>query len=224
MTDPSLYQFSDAFLNALQNAQEQPIQDDSYYPDDSQQVQQDDGTDYQSMYDDLNQKYEDQSTLLQQLQDQFQEFSSRPQYQESIYSEGDPNYSMDFVSRNVLGLDNSGSSDYSKFQTFDTPEEGRNALIHQLDLYQTGRTHNPVKPSSTLQEAMSVYAPASDHNNPEAYADFIAKQIGVTPDTPIANIDTEKWADAITKFEGNTQGNNPGNLEKYSIGGKYKVY
>lgn len=215
MTDPSLYQFSDAFLNALQNAQEQPIQDDSYYPDDTQQpTQPDDSADYQSMYEDLNQKYEDQSTLLQQLQDQFQQFSSQPQYQESPYAEGDPNYAMDFISRNVLGLQSSNSSS-SKFQVFSTPEEGRNALIHQLDLYQTGRTRNPVKPSSTLEEAMGVYAPASDNNDPHGYAAFIANKIGVSPNTPISDIDVNKWADAITQFEGNKTGNNPGNLETY---------
>lgn len=103
-------------------------------------------------------------------------------------------------SRNNYG--NIRSAD-GKFANYATPEEGRQALIHQLSLYQTGKTRNPVKPDSTLLQAMSVYAPASDNNNPKNYATFIAKKLGVSLDTPIKNIDLNKWADAIAQFEGN---------------------
>lgn len=105
------------------------------------------------------------------------------------------------------------------FQSFGSYDEGKNALINQLQLYQTGKTRNDIGPDSTLLHAMSVYAPAADHNDPQGYAAFIAKKLGITTDTPISKIDTKKWADAIEQVEGNTKGNNPGNLRKFQSGG-----
>lgn len=98
------------------------------------------------------------------------------------------------------------------FRAFPTYQAGRKALEYQLDLYKTGKTKNPVKPSSSLLEAMSVYAPASDNNDPQGYARFIANRLGITTTTPISQIPTSKWADAIEIMEGNSKGNNPGNL------------
>lgn len=111
----------------------------------------------------------------------------------------------------------------NNFRSFATPEEGRQALENQLRLYQIGRTKNNVKPSSSLYQAMSTYAPEADHNKPIQYAEFIAKKLGISPNTPIANIDTKKWADAITIMEGNKKGNNPGNLRPYQQGGTYDL-
>lgn len=105
-----------------------------------------------------------------------------------------------------------GGSAPAGFRTFGSYQEGRAALENQLNLYKTGRTKNPVKPTSTLYEAMSVYAPAADKNDPKNYANFIARKLGISVDTPIYKIDTGKWADAITIMEGNKRGNNPGNL------------
>lgn len=101
------------------------------------------------------------------------------------------------------------------FRSFATPEEGWSALKNQLELYKTGRTRNPVGPNSTLLEAMSVYAPAADRNNPVAYANRIASRLGISPQTRIANIDTERWAREIAAVEGNKKGNNPGNLRPH---------
>lgn len=99
------------------------------------------------------------------------------------------------------------------FKTYKTYQEGKQALLDQLNLYKTGRTRNNVSPDSTLQQAMSVYAPVGDgKNNPTLYAAYIAHSIGVTPNTPISKISTVDWANAIEKFEGNRHGNNPGNL------------
>ncbi len=117
---------------------------------------------------------------------------------------------------------NRKSSD-NNFRSFATPEEGRAALENQLRLYQTGKTRNNVSPNSTLYQAMSTYAPASDNNNPKGYAEFIAKKLGISPNTPISNIDTKRWADAITQMEGNKKGNNPGNLRPYQQGGTYDL-
>lgn len=92
-----------------------------------------------------------------------------------------------------------------RFLNFNTPEEGRKALLHQLSLYQTGKTKNPVKPTSTIYEAMSVYAPKTPgtKDDPVAYANFVAKRLGVTPNTAIKDINLEQWADAVSVFEGN---------------------
>lgn len=100
------------------------------------------------------------------------------------------------------------------FRSFGSYEEGRNALENQLRLYQTGETKNPVTPNSSIYQAMSVYAPASDGNNPKHYAEFVADKLGVSPNTPISQIDIKKWADAVTQMEGNKKGNNPGNLRQ----------
>lgn len=110
------------------------------------------------------------------------------------------------------------------FRNFSTYEEGRNALENQLNLYKTGKTKVGLKSDSTLLEAMSKYAPYGDGaNDPVAYANFIAKKAGVTVNTPISQIDTKKWADAIEKIEGNKVGNNPGNLRAFEKGGTYLV-
>lgn len=110
------------------------------------------------------------------------------------------------------------------FRSFSTYKEGRNALENQLNLYKTGKTKVGLKPDSTLLEAMSKYAPFGDgNNNPIAYAEFIAKKAGVNTNTPISQIDTKKWADAIEKVEGNKKGNNPGNLRAFEKGGTYSV-
>lgn len=103
------------------------------------------------------------------------------------------------------------------FRSFGSYQEGRAALENQLELYKTGQTRNNVSPDSTLLQAMSVYAPSGDNNNPTAYTDSIvrilkAKGINVTPSTKISQIDIKAWADAIEIVEANTKGNNPGNL------------
>lgn len=105
-----------------------------------------------------------------------------------------------------------------KFQAFNSPESGRAALERQLDLYKSGQSRNTTG-NETLYQAMGIYAPSSDGNNPRHYAEFIAKKIGVDPNTPIKQIDTKKWADAVTQMEGNKHGNNPGNLRPYQTGG-----
>jgi len=90
-----------------------------------------------------------------------------------------------------------------KFLSFNSREEGKQALINQLRLYQTGKSKTGVKPNFTLYEAMDKYAPSSDKNNPKQYSEFIAKKIGITINTPIKDIDLNKWAEAIAIFEGN---------------------
>jgi len=89
------------------------------------------------------------------------------------------------------------------FRSFATPQQGNAALINQLRIYQTDRSHTGVHSNSTLYEAMAKYAPSSDHNHPKQYAEFIAKKLGISPHTPIKNIDPQQWASAIKVMEGN---------------------
>lgn len=89
------------------------------------------------------------------------------------------------------------------FRSFNSPEEGRAALENQLNIYKTNRSRTGVKANSTLYEAMAKYAPAADRNNPKKYAEFIANKIGISPNTPISQVPTKQWADAIAIMEGN---------------------
>jgi len=109
----------------------------------------------------------------------------------------------------------------SGFQSFGSYQEGRSALERQLELYKSGKSAH-TKGTETLAQATSIYAPPSE-NNTQNYINFVSKQLGVSANTPISQIDTKKWADAIEKMEGNTKGNNPGNLRKvYQKGGVYR--
>jgi len=113
---------------------------------------------------------------------------------------------------------NSSPGQRPGFRSFSTYQEGKQALLDQLKLYQTGKSKTGIKPDTTLLGAMSIYAPSSDGNNPKHYAEVVAKHVGATINTPISKIDTNKWAEAIEKMEGNKVGNNPGNL-RYQTGG-----
>lgn len=109
----------------------------------------------------------------------------------------------------------SGASN-GKFQSFATPEQGRAALEHQLELYQTGKSKSGIKPTDSLFEFTSKYAPSGDgKNDPLAYATFLSKKLGVSINTPISRLDKSKLADVITQMENNKSGNNNfGNLRK----------
>lgn len=105
MTNPELYQFSDAFYSALNNAREQyDVSDDTQISQDEEELPQDSDTepdevDYEQQYNDLNDQYQQQVELNQQLQDQL---SQQPSYVPSDYSDDDPNFMMDFIYKNVI--------------------------------------------------------------------------------------------------------------------------
>lgn len=209
----AIYSALDDYKQSLQPTQQQ----DEPQPTDEQNQ---DETDQSSNYEDLLSKYQE---LEQRLNDYSQSAKTPEQdYGDSflnfLFNSGEDNSPIDF---SRLGGGGGGavvgamaSKSTGQFKSFDSPEAGKDALIHQLSLYQTGKTRNNVKPSSTLSEAMHVYAPTSDNNNPDQYAKFIANRLGITTDTPISQIDTTKWAEAITQMEGNKSGNNPGNIRR----------
>lgn len=78
-------------------------------------------------------------------------------------------------------------------------------------------------PTSTLTDLFGVYAPATDNNSPINYAQNVAKDLGITADTPIGTLQGRipEIARAIAKHEGFTDrssrlavvNNNPGNLK-----------
>lgn len=216
----AIYSALDDYKQSLQPTQQQ----DQPQPTDEQNQ---DETDQSSNYEDLLSKYQE---LEQRLNDYSQSAKTPEQdYGDSflnfLFNSGEDNSPIDFSRIGGGGAVGAAGVPQStgQFKSFDSPQAGRDALIHQLNLYQTGKTRNNVKPTSTLSEAMHVYAPSADKNDPDQYAKFIANRLGVTPDTPISQIDTTKWADAITQMEGNKSGNNPGNIRKQTGGyGKYK--
>lgn len=71
----------------------------------------------------------------------------------------------------MSGVDDQG------FVVFDTPEAGMRAaqinLANQMD---------SIKGPVTLRSVIAKYAPASDNNDPEAYAAHVAQQLGISPD------------------------------------------
>lgn len=67
------------------------------------------------------------------------------------------------------------------FAKFPTYEDGLGALYRQLDIY-AGKGY-------TIQQMMEKYAPKGHGaNDPNAYAQFIAQTIGVSPDTKLVEI------------------------------------
>lgn len=116
-----------------------------------------------------------------------------------------------------------GTTSGSGFQSFATPEEGAQALENQIDLHKSGKSKSGITGNEDILQYFSKYAPAVDKNNPVQYAQNIAKWTGYDINTPIKNIPTKDLAKAITRMEGNTKGNNPGNLRKFQKGGTYTV-
>lgn len=60
------------------------------------------------------------------------------------------------------------------FAVFATPQAGWDALSNQIQL--------DASRGLTLQQFISKYAPASDNNNPQAYAQFVSQQTGIPVD------------------------------------------
>lgn len=90
---------------------------------------------------------------------------------------------------------NPGALRWSKYQTdhkngfsvFASYEDGFRALEFQLKIAANGQS-SVYFPDDTLLQFFEKYAPSSDNNNPKAYAQFVAKKIGVTIDTRISGL------------------------------------
>ncbi len=94
--------------------------------------------------------------------------------------------------------------DGSGYAKFETPEAGYQALVNQVKLDQgTGRGH-------TVRSYVEKYAPPKNkegkaENNTEEYIKQFSNALGVTPDTPLASIDTEKIAAFQAQKESGTK-------------------
>lgn len=89
--------------------------------------------------------------------------------------------------------------DDSWFAIFATPEDWFDALVEKIIFNQTNP--NSRYYGTTLREYFRIYAPSSDWNNPDAYAQSVAKQLWVSVDTPIKDIDPVALAEQIAKHD-----------------------
>lgn len=89
--------------------------------------------------------------------------------------------------REALGADGTG------FATFPSPDAGWRAGHNQIELDQGRRL--------TLKEFIFKFAPPNE-NDTNAYLDFVATQLRVEVDIPIAHISKYALAGVMAKFEG----------------------
>lgn len=85
-----------------------------------------------------------------------------------------------------------GRDKYGHIQ-FDTPANG--ARAQAINAYNTITKNKP-----TVQEYINKYATG----NQKQYADFVAKQLGITPNTTLKPSDVRKLIETQAKFEGST--------------------
>lgn len=83
--------------------------------------------------------------------------------------------------------------EWERFTRFNTPQEWFNALVSKIQNIQAGNS-KVYSPNMSLLRYISKYAPASDNNNPTAYANGIAKNLGISPNTQLKDIDPNALA------------------------------
>lgn len=86
-----------------------------------------------------------------------------------------------------VGQPSAIGSDSLGFCIFATYADGRKSLTDMLIRAATPPAEG-YNPEMTLVQFYERYAPSSDNNNPLAYAQFVARKIGVTVDTQIKNL------------------------------------
>lgn len=85
------------------------------------------------------------------------------------------------------------------FAQFATPEDGFDALVAKIQYNQTNP--NSKYYGKTIREYFKLYAPSSDWNNPDAYAQSVANALWVSIDTPISQLDATEFAAQIAKHD-----------------------
>ena len=83
---------------------------------------------------------------------------------------------------------------------FDDPMAGYKALLSDVQAKQEGRTKTGLSGESSVSEFFSKYAPPEE-NDTDVYVSNVAKSLGVTPDTPIKEIEPDSLAKEIAKYE-----------------------
>lgn len=94
---------------------------------------------------------------------------------------------------NVIGKDHRG------FAQFATPEDGFDALVEKIKFNQNSPQSRYY--GKTIAEYFKLYAPSNDGNNPVAYANSVAKQLGVSVNTKISQLDPVQFARHIAKHD-----------------------
>jgi len=89
---------------------------------------------------------------------------------------------------------------WERFTRFESPEAGFNALVAKIQNIQAGNSR-VYSPDMTITEYISKYAPASDNNNVWTYSGSIAKDLWVSVNTKIWQLDPIKLASAHAKHE-----------------------
>lgn len=90
-------------------------------------------------------------------------------------------------------------TDGNGFAIFETPEDGFDALVEKIKYNQTNSKSKYYW--KTIAEYFKLYAPDEDGNNSTAYANSVAKQLWVSVDTPISELDPTKFASVIAKHD-----------------------
>lgn len=101
------------------------------------------------------------------------------------------------------------------FRVFSTPEAGHQALIDDIKIKQSGKSKH-IKPGASLMTLANVWAPASDNNIPQNWANNVAKTIGVDTNTPFDKIPAEKLAQGIRVAEGTGEVEGASTQKSYS--------
>lgn len=78
-----------------------------------------------------------------------------------------------------IGTDSRG------FAKFATAADGYAALIAYIQRQAAGDLYTGMGPSTTLAEFFSKYAPSSDSNNPDQYAQFVAGKMSAALGIPV---------------------------------------
>lgn len=91
-------------------------------------------------------------------------------------------YVRDYL--HAIGQDSGG------YATFSSYEKGFIALETFVRNVAKGMVKGYKKPCPTIKQFTSVYAPTGDNNNPDKYANYIAKKIGKTVDTLLTDFIT----------------------------------
>lgn len=90
------------------------------------------------------------------------------------------------------------------WQKFATPSDGFKALMGYVERAKQG-DQKRYNSNQSLYQFFSIYAPSADKNNPKQYAEAVAKQLGVSPNTTIGKLNTLQLAKAIAKHDSSTQ-------------------
>lgn len=104
-----------------------------------------------------------------------------------------------------LGATEADEKGFAKFPSYDAGRKAQEKLLFEGANYK----------DKTIAEAIKTWAPASDGNDPNGYAQLLAKAAGVSVDTPLASLDAEqrgRLLDAQQKKEGWTPGTAPSSL------------